>query len=54
MKGFEVVETVKNLGVIIDSDLSFNSHMKAITKKSSFYHLKKQLQRLKTLYYRLT
>jgi len=25
MKGFEVVETVKNLGVVIDSDLSFNS-----------------------------
>jgi len=39
MKGFEVVETVKNLGVIIDSDLSFNSHMKSVTK-SSFYHLK--------------
>jgi len=39
MKGFEVVETVKNLGVNIDSDLSFNSHMKAVTK-SAFYHLK--------------
>ena len=37
-KGFEVAETVKNLGVIIDSDLSFNSHMKAVSK-SAFYHL---------------
>jgi len=34
MKGFELVETVKNLGVIIDNDLSFNSHMKAVTKLS--------------------
>lgn len=30
---------VKNLGVIIDSDLNFNSHIKSI-KKSAFYHLK--------------
>ena len=30
---------VRNLSVLIDSDLNFNSHMKAITK-SAFYHLK--------------
>lgn len=38
-KGLKAKETVKNLGVVIDSDLNFNSHMKAITK-SAFYHLK--------------
>ena len=38
-KGFAAAETVKNLGVIIDSDLSFNCHMKAVSKLS-FYHLK--------------
>ena len=30
---------VKNLGVIIDSDLNFDSHIKSI-RKSAFYHLK--------------
>ena len=29
----------RNLGVIIDSDLNFNNHLKAITK-SAYYHLK--------------
>ena len=38
--GFIVADTMKNLGVIIDSDLSFSSHMKVITKPA-FYHLKK-------------
>ena len=32
-------DQVKNLGVIIDSDLNFNSHIKSI-RKSAFYHLK--------------
>ena len=36
-EGFEAAETVKNLGLIIDSELSFNSHMKAVSK-SDFYH----------------
>ena len=40
-KGFKLPDIVKNLGVTIDSDLSFSSHMKAITK-SAFYHLKKK------------
>ncbi len=30
---------VKNLGVILDTDLSFSSHVKAVTK-SAYYHLK--------------
>ena len=30
---------VRNLGVILDSDLNFNSHIKAITS-AAFYHLK--------------
>ncbi|KAF7660934.1 hypothetical protein LDENG_00272520, partial [Lucifuga dentata] len=30
---------VKNLGVVTDADLNFNSHNKTITK-SSYYHLK--------------
>ncbi|KAL2093106.1 hypothetical protein ACEWY4_010418 [Coilia grayii] len=38
-KGLKAKDTVKNLGVFIDSELTFNSHMKAITK-SAFYHLK--------------
>ncbi|KAL2104382.1 hypothetical protein ACEWY4_001250 [Coilia grayii] len=38
-KGLKAKDTVKNLGVFIDSELTFNSHVKAITK-SAFYHLK--------------
>ena len=38
-KGLKTKDMVGNLGVLIDSDLNFNSHMKAITK-SAFYHLK--------------
>ncbi|KAI2646420.1 Isochorismate synthase, chloroplastic [Labeo rohita] len=30
---------VRNLGVILESNLSFNSHVKAVTK-SAYYHLK--------------
>ena len=32
-------DQVRNLGVIIDSNLTFNSHIKSI-RKSAFYHLK--------------
>ena len=38
-KGFKVADSVRSLGVTIESDLSFRSHMKAITKYA-FYHLK--------------
>ena len=38
-KGLQVKTTVKNLGVQIDSDLTFNSHIKSVSK-SAFYHLK--------------
>ena len=38
-KGFEVRTKVRNLGVIIDSDLNFHNHMRAVTR-TSFYHLK--------------
>ena len=38
-KGLKAKDTVRNLDVLLDSDLNFNSHMKAITK-SAFYHLK--------------
>lgn len=36
---FIVSPSTVNLGVILDSDLNFNSYMKSITK-SNFYHLK--------------
>ena len=39
-KGFKAVDSVRNLGVILDSDLTFSSHIKSVTK-SAFYHLKK-------------
>ena len=38
-KALKIKEWVKNFGVLIDSDISFNSHVKAITK-SAFYHIK--------------
>ncbi len=31
---------VKNLGVILETDLSFSSHIKAVVTKSAYYHLK--------------
>ena len=39
-KGFKAVDSVRNLGVILDSDLTFSSHIQSVTK-SAFYHLKK-------------
>ena len=38
-KGLTTKNQVRNLGVILESDLSFSSHVKAITK-SAYYHLK--------------
>uniref|UniRef100_A0A3B1JQH4 Reverse transcriptase domain-containing protein n=1 Tax=Astyanax mexicanus TaxID=7994 RepID=A0A3B1JQH4_ASTMX len=38
-KSLKSKELVRNLGVQMDSDLTFNSHVKAVTK-SAFYHLK--------------
>ena len=37
--GLQTTSQARNLGVLIDSDLNFDSHIKSITK-SSFYHLK--------------
>ena len=37
----------RNLGVVMDSDLNFNSHIKTITK-SAYYHLK-NISRIKGL-----
>lgn len=36
-KGHKVKDTVKNLGVLHDYDLSFNNHVKSITKSASFH-----------------
>lgn len=38
-RAIETKPQLRNLGVFIESDLSFTSHIKAITK-SAFYHLK--------------
>ncbi len=38
-RGQTTKNQVKNLGVILETDLSFSSHVKAITK-SAYYHLK--------------
>lgn len=40
---FKTKDTVKILGVFIESEHNFDSHMTAITK-SAFYHLKKHCQ----------
>ncbi len=38
-RGQTTKNQVKNLGVILDTDLCFSSHVKAVTK-SAYYHLK--------------
>ncbi len=38
-RGQTTKNQVKNLGVILETDLSFSSHFKAVTK-SAYYHLK--------------
>ncbi len=38
-RGQTTKNQVKNLGVILETDLSFSSHVKAVTK-SAYYHLK--------------
>ncbi len=38
-RGQTTKNQVKNIGVILETDLSFSSHVKAVTK-SAFYHLK--------------
>ncbi len=37
--GVKTKNQVKNIGVILETDLSFSSHVKAVTK-SAYYHLK--------------
>ena len=38
-KGLIAKDVVKNLGVLIDNNLNFNSHIKSVTK-SAYFHLK--------------
>ncbi len=38
-RGQTTKNQVRNLGVILETDLSFSSHVKAVTK-SAYYHLK--------------
>lgn len=38
-KGLATKTTVRNLGIILDSDLTFENHERAISR-TSFYHLK--------------
>ncbi len=38
-RGQTTKNQVKNLGVILETDLSFSNHVKAVTK-SAYYHLK--------------
>ncbi len=38
-RGQTTKNQVRNLGVILETDLSFNNHVKAVTK-SAYYHLK--------------
>ncbi len=47
-RGQTTKNQVKNLGVILETDLSFSSHVKAVTK-SAYYHLK-TLQELDVLF----
>ncbi len=47
-RGQTTKNQVKNLGVILNTDLSFSSHVKAVTK-SAYYHLK-TLQELDVLF----
>ena len=35
---FKTTDKARNLGLVMDSDLSFNSHIKTVTK-SAYYHL---------------
>ena len=44
---FKPTDKARNLGVVMDSDLSFNSHIKTVTK-SAYYHLK-NISRIKRL-----
>ncbi len=36
----QTTKNVKNIGVILETDLSFSSHIKAVVTKSAYYHLK--------------
>ncbi len=47
-RGQTTQNQVRNLGVILETDLSFSSHVKAVTK-SAYYHLK-TLQELDVLF----
>ncbi len=47
-RGQTTTNQIKNLGVILETDLSFSSHVKAVTK-SAYYHLK-TLQELDVLF----
>ncbi len=47
-RGQTTKNQVRNLGVILETDLSFSSHVKAVTK-SAYYHLK-TLQELDVLF----
>ena len=38
-RALTITDQVRNLGVLIDSDLTFSSHIKAVTK-AAFYHLR--------------
>ena len=44
---FKTTEQARNLGVVLDSDLNFISHIKPLTK-SAYYHLK-NIYRIKRL-----
>ena len=46
-RGIATKTHVRTVGVLIDSDLSFSSHIKAVTK-TAFYHLQ-QISRVRDL-----